>query len=127
LARIQLRFSVMNVEYLKYASRPKLLTRLMTSQSVLLPLHQDDHEVVDGGGAEEEDDIGPVPVAVEDVRRDHEPPVHDRVVLPDQQVDREDDQEEDEEDGLVEEHGASVHSIRARTWASTESASASRL
>ena len=69
------------------------------------PFHQEDHEVIDRRGAEEQQEIPGVPPAVERVRGDHQPDVHQLVVAADEQVDGVDDQEEDEEDPGVEEHG----------------------
>ena len=76
-ARSALTFSVMKPEYLKKPRKPKLLTRLTISQQpcgrASAPLHEQDHRVVDGRGAEEEEQVLGVPPAVEDVRRDHQP------------------------------------------------------
>ena len=69
------------------------------------PFHQEDHEVIDRRRAEEQQEIPGVPPAVERVRGDHQPDVHQLVVAADEQVDRVDDQEEDEEDPGMEEHG----------------------
>ena len=69
------------------------------------PFHQEDHEVVDRRGAEEQQEVPGIPPAVERVRGDHQPDVHQLVVSADEKVDGVDDQEEDEEDPGVEEHG----------------------
>ena len=67
--------------------------------------HQQDHPVVDGRGAEEQQQQPGIPPAIKGVRSDHEPNVHGRVVPAQEQVPGEDDQEEDEENPGVEGHG----------------------
>ena len=47
---------------------------------------------------------GKPPPAVEDVRGEHQPQIHQPVVRPDEQVDGIDDQKENEEDPGVEKH-----------------------
>ena len=69
------------------------------------PFHQEDHEVVNRRGAEEQQEVPGIPPAVERVRGDHQPDVHQLVVSADEKVDGVDDQEEDEEDPGVKEHG----------------------
>jgi hypothetical protein len=70
----------------------------------LAPFHQHDHVIVDGGRGEKEQQIPGVPPTVEGVGSNHQPDIHQPVVLADEKIDGVDNREKDKKSPGVKEH-----------------------